>query len=133
MDEVIIDDNYCFACGKDNPIGLKLPIRTGPDGAFIDNYVIKKEYQGYANIVHGGIISLILDELQVYAAFGKGYKTVTAKIEVRFLKPVKTGLPIRVEAHVKGIKKRGWIETEGLLYQEGVLKAKSSSLLKEVS
>ncbi len=133
MDEVIRDDNYCFACGKDNPIGLKLDIDASEDGAKIEGYVIKKEYQGYAGIVHGGILSLILDEIQVYAAGGKGYKTVTAKIEVRFIKPVKTGVPIRAEARVINIKKGAWIETEGEIYQEGILKVKSKALLRAVS
>ncbi len=132
MDEVIRDDNYCFACGKDNPIGLKLDIKAKGGKAKIEGYVIKKEYQGYAGITHGGILSLILDEIQVYAAFGMGYKTVTAKIEVRFLKPVKTGVPIDAEAGVISVKKGVWIETEGKIYQEGVLKVKSTALLKVV-
>ncbi len=132
MDEQIRDDNYCFACGKDNPIGLRLNIHADENGAYIKDYIIKKEYQGYADIVHGGIISLILDELQVYAAGGRGYKTVTARIEVRFIKPLKVGVPIDAKAHVIDIKKGAWIETEGEVLQEGIVKAKAKALLRVV-
>ncbi len=132
MGEVIRDDNYCFACGEKNPIGLKLTIHADENGAYIKDYVVKKEYQGYQDIVHGGIISTILDELQVYAAGGRGYKTVTAKIEVRFLKPVKVGIPIEARARVVNIKKEVWIETEGEIIQEGIKKAKAYALLRVV-
>lgn len=132
MDEVIRDDNYCFACGEKNPIGLKLKIHADEKGAYIKDYIIGKEYQGYENIVHGGIISTILDEIQVYAAGGRGYKTVTARIEVKFIKPVKVGVPIEAHARVIKTKKTVWIETEGEIIQEGIKKAESHALLRVV-
>ncbi len=132
MDEIIKDDNYCFACGEKNPKGLRLKIHADATGAMVEKYIIKKEYQGYADIVHGGIISTILDELQVYAAAGKGFKTVTARIEVKFLKPVKVGVPINAKAHVVSIKKDKWIETQAEIIQEGVVKAKSQAILRVV-
>lgn len=133
MDKIIRDDNYCFVCGKDNPLGLKLEIKVSEEGALVEDYVIKKEYEGYSGIVHGGILSSILDEIQVYAARGKGYKTVTAKLSVRFVKPVKIGVPIHVKGRVIVVKKGMWVETEGEIYQDGILKVKSQALLKVVS
>lgn len=130
----IIEDSYCFACGKDNPIGLKLPIKLldNEGGAYILPYKIKNEFQGYKGIVHGGIISTILDELSVYAAASINLKTVTANIEVKFLKPVYVDENITVRARV--VEKRGgsWLKVEAELANDEDIKAKSIAILRIV-
>ncbi len=130
----IIEDSYCFACGKDNPIGLKLPIKLldNEGGAYILPYKIKNEFQGYKGIVHGGIISTILDELSVYAAASINLKTVTANIEVKFLKPVYVDENITGRARV--VEKRGgsWLKVEAELANDEDIKAKSIAILRIV-
>ena len=74
----LIDDNYCFVCGKKNPIGLKLDFSF--DGKTIKtDFIPQKEHQGYFNIVHGGIISTLLDEVMVKLAIEMGMPSVTAQ------------------------------------------------------
>ena len=78
----LIDDNYCFVCGKKNPIGLKLDFSF--DGKTITTeFVPQKEHQGYFNIVHGGIISTLLDEAMVKLAIEMGMPAVTARMDIR--------------------------------------------------
>jgi len=82
MSTEFLMDEHCFACGMSNPNGLKLRITESGDGvrARIEP---PKWSQGYSRVVHGGIIATILDELAVWAAFKKGYRSVTAEFNMR--------------------------------------------------
>lgn len=93
----LLDDNYCFACGMKNPIGLHLTFdydETGIKGAFVPDRV----HQGYRGIVHGGIISTILDEIMARMLIDKGLKIMTVKMEVRFRKPIEVGKRLTLRA-----------------------------------
>ena len=46
-------------------------------------------HQGYPDIVHGGIVTTLLDEAMAYALEFDGYRGVTARLRVRFLKPLR--------------------------------------------
>ena len=50
-----------------------------------------EDFQGWAGIVHGGLVATVLDEAMIYAAVAKGLKCVTGEITVRYVKPVSTG------------------------------------------
>ena len=50
-----LGDNYCFACGFDNPYGLKLDFRIEGD-RFVTETTLVREYQSYTGVAHGGII-----------------------------------------------------------------------------
>lgn len=93
------DDGYCFVCGPNNPIGLKLDFHF--DGKTIrTEFVPLKEHQGYMNIVHGGIISTLLDEVMVKLAIEMGMPAVTAQMDIRLKKALNTGVKITVTAEI---------------------------------
>lgn len=95
----LIDDHYCFVCGKKNPIGLKLDFHF--DGKTIrTEFVPQKGHQGYVDIVHGGIISTLLDEVMVKLAIEMGMPAVTAQMDIRLKKALKTGVKITVSAEI---------------------------------
>ena len=95
----LIDDNYCFVCGKKNPIGLKLNFSF--DGKTITTeFLPQKEHQGYFNIVHGGIISTLLDEAMVKLAIEMGMPAVTAHMDIRLKKALNVGKKITVQAEI---------------------------------
>jgi len=95
----LIDDHYCFVCGKKNPIGLKLDFSF--DGKTIKtDFIPKKEHQGYFNIVHGGIISTLLDEVMVKLAIEMGMPAVTAHMDIRLRKALDVGRKITVQAEI---------------------------------
>jgi uncharacterized protein (TIGR00369 family) len=81
-------DSYCFACGAENKNGLRLDISESEDGV-VSTFTPPTWTQGYKKTVHGGIVSTILDELAVWAAFKKGYKCVTAELNIRIKKAMK--------------------------------------------
>jgi len=95
----LIDDNYCFVCGMKNPIGLKLDFSF--DGKTMKTeFVPQKEHQGYFNIVHGGIISTLLDEVMVKLAIEMGMPAVTARMDIRLRKALDVGKKITVQAEI---------------------------------
>lgn len=95
----LTDDGYCFVCGHKNPIGLKLNFSF--DGKTIKTeFIPRKEHQGYSNIVHGGIISTLLDEAMVKLAIAMGIPVVTAQMEIRLRKALNVGQKITIEAKI---------------------------------
>lgn len=94
------DDDYCFACGPNNQCGLKLSF-TYTGEKITAEFEPSKIYQGYREIVHGGIITTVLDEAMIQAALAEGITPVTAEINVRFKKPLLVNEKAMVEAEIK--------------------------------
>jgi len=89
----------CFICGMENPAGFKLAFHEYPDGTVRSNLQVNNEYQGWPGIVHGGIIASLLDEVtaRVFMNDSTGKRLMmTAKLEIRFRKPVPTERPIQL-------------------------------------
>jgi len=118
---VIKSSDYCFACGRENPIGLHLHIQEEGDTVKA-NFQTKKEYEGYANITHGGIITTLLDEIIVWACRKKGYEAMTAELKVRFKKAVLVGEEVEITGRV--LEKR-----KGILYCQGEMRNKNGQLV----
>ena len=108
--------NGCFACGTDNPIGLKLQF-TLIDDTYVAQFVAASHYQSYDNMLHGGIIATLLDEAMAnYVLYLENRQAVTAKLEVRYRHQAPIGTPLRVQA--KLIRKKAHMyEMKGELYQ----------------
>lgn len=98
-------DHHCFGCGDLNPIGLHLrftPRAGGVQAAFLP----ATEHQGFDNIVHGGIISAILDEGMAWATAYAGIWAVTGEIRVRFREPLHVGESTTATARITGRRGR---------------------------
>ena len=98
---VPVDDGYCFACGPENPIGLRLHFDADGDGeACARKRRSAPEFQGWKSVAHGGIAMSLLDEAMAHAAGAAGHRGVTASMSVRFRKPVPIGAPIAITGRV---------------------------------
>jgi uncharacterized protein (TIGR00369 family) len=90
----LIDNNGCFVCGKNNPIGLKLEF--APEGdEYVTYFVPGNEHQGWKGIAHGGIVSALMDEVMARALHAAGYRAVTGEMTVRYRKPTLVGKKAR--------------------------------------
>jgi HAD superfamily hydrolase (TIGR01509 family) len=105
---------FCFACSQENPIGLKL--RPVQDGEKVTaEFTAGKFHQGWDNVVHGGILYTLLDEVTAYAMLCHGIELgVTAKSEIRFKRVAPINEPIVASAWVTKSTRR-LVETHGLL------------------
>ena len=66
------DEGKCFACGPNNPIGLKLDFQFSGD-SYVAKFTPSAQYQGYDGITHGGIVSTLLDEAMAKLVWVKGF------------------------------------------------------------
>ncbi|HEY6572623.1 MAG TPA: PaaI family thioesterase, partial [Candidatus Eisenbacteria bacterium] len=90
MSQIVLDDDaYCFCCGRENPIGLKLEFEETPEGRMRTLWTPRKEHQGFKDIVHGGLVGTVLDEVMVRLLYLRGIHAVTAGMETKLLKPVR--------------------------------------------
>lgn len=90
----------CFVCSEHHPHGLGLRFRHTADGV-VCFCTVPASYCGFDGMVHGGIISTLMDETAAYALFARhGKLGVTREMSTRFLKPVPVGVELRVEGKV---------------------------------
>ena len=102
---MVRSDHGCFGCGDVNPIGLHL--RFAADGDSVKApFIPGADHQGFGNIVHGGIISTVLDEAMAWATAHSGFWTMTGEMRVRFRRPLNIGEPTVVTARVSGTRGR---------------------------
>lgn len=119
---IALEGYNCFVCAPHNPIGLHLDF-------YLDGEVIKAkwkpedQYQGYPNVLHGGIQATLLDEVASWAVYViGGTGGVTSRIEVKYLKPVLIDKgSIALTAKIIERKKRIMTMRSGLFDREGVL------------
>lgn len=128
-DLTLLDDNSCFACGSENPAGLKLKFRLDPEkGTAVTETVIADHFNGWKGAVHGGIITTLLDETMVYACTSSGWFTVTGTIEVKFHKPVPTGELLVISGRIEENRGRS-IRTSATLDFQGNVHASAKAIL----
>lgn len=80
----------CFGCSPDNQHGLQMNFFE--DGEFIiAEWEPKDFFQGYFNVLHGGIQATLIDEIASWFVYVK-LKTsgITSKLEIRYKNPVYT-------------------------------------------
>ena len=92
----------CFFCGRDSK-GLKLRIEYA-DGACSCDFLVDDAFQGFHGVLHGGIVSGILDEVMWWTVFMEmGVISVTWKMDVEFRKTILCGKGYRAVAKCGGI------------------------------
>jgi acyl-coenzyme A thioesterase PaaI-like protein len=111
------DDAMCFCCGQKNPIGLKLEFHETPDGRMRTVWTPRKEHQGFKDIVHGGLVATVLDEVMVRLLYLRGIEAVTAGMETKLIRPLQWGKPYRFEGWIVQDRGRAVI-TEAEAFEE---------------
>lgn len=97
---------FCFACGQENAIGLKLkPVHDGEK--VTAEFTPRQFHQGWKDAIHGGILYTLLDEVAAYAMLCHGVEFgVTAKSEIRFKQAAPANKPIRASGWVTKLTRR---------------------------
>lgn len=95
----IIDDQYCFVCGMENPDGLRLDWKIEERVTFAE-FTPDRKYQGWKGILHGGIIATLLDEAMTRLACMVCGNALTAEMTVRFVAPAEIGKLLLVRGEI---------------------------------
>lgn len=93
------DIGQCFACGVNNPIGLKL-VFDFEDGVYTARFTPRPEHQGYGTITHGGIVATLLDEAMAKLVYVRGHLAVTADLSIRYRKPAIIGDELTITGRI---------------------------------
>jgi acyl-coenzyme A thioesterase PaaI-like protein len=121
-----LNEGFCFGCGKNNPIGMKLKF-TKDGEAICAEFTPDKMHQGWPGLLHGGIVMTFLDEAMSNIAYATGKTTLTARMEVIWRQPVKVTEPLVVTAWITRQRKK-IIETAGkVTLEDGTVIAESSA------
>ncbi len=118
-----VDGYHCFGCSESNPIGLHLHFVD--EGDFVSaTWMPAKNYEGWINVLHGGIQATLMDEIASWLVFTKlATAGVTRQLDVTYKKPVliSDGL-ITLQARLTSFS-RQLAEMSVSLHSGGIIKA----------
>lgn len=107
-------NSACFVCGKENPAGLGLVFHRQEDGGMEAVWSPGSSWEGFQGIIHGGVVSTVLDEAMSKAVSAAGCEALTAELTIRFRQPVPSGGRFRIRGWIVKRNKR-LIETEAVV------------------
>lgn len=110
----------CWVCDPRHPLGLAIDFR--PDGvdAVAGTFECTARYRSYDGILHGGVVTALLDGAMTACLMARGDAAVTADLRVRFRRSVEIGRPVRVRAWYESTRK-GIHTVSADLRQDGVV------------
>lgn len=103
-------------------------------GEVIAKYTVPEHFQGYPGVVHGGVIAAMLDEV-AGRAFIEGDPPrfmVTARLSIRYRKPVPVGKPLRLIGKAREDKGRMAIALGEIYDEAGQLLAEAEVVLADM-
>jgi len=108
-------DSCCFVCGQQNPIGLKAEFNSDKESCTSSAILrLQSDFQGWHDVIHGGVVAALLDEACVYACMAKAEQVVTAELQVRYRKPVPVGAEVEVVGRLLDSSRKVWQATAQL-------------------
>lgn len=126
----------CFACGRNNPVGLHLEWFNNYDENQVETtFTLDDNYSSYPGTMHGGIIATILDETSGRAILldnDFNRLMVTLKMEMVYKKNTPTNTPLKAVGRVlKDSGSRAQVEGE-IILPDGTVSAKCTSILYKI-
>ena len=121
MSEELEAAPMCFACGPDNPIGLRIEFHVEGNEC-TGEFTPTENHVGFQDTVHGGIIYTALDDVTANILYQQGRKAHTARCEIRYRQPSKVGEKLLL---------KGWIENERrrLVLLKGEIRRSSDNVI----
>ena len=121
-----LDEGFCFGCGRNNPIGLKLKFTRDGDNIRAE-FTPDRTHQGWPGLLHGGILGALLDEAMSNIAYASGHTCLTATISIRIRQPINVAVPLVITAWITRRSTR-LIETAGRVsLKDGAVVAEASA------
>ena len=79
------DYQQCFACGPNNPHGLRM-VFSQEGEAIVSDFQPGQHHQGFPGVIHGGVIATLFDEALNRVALLAHHATWTmiGRLEVRY-------------------------------------------------
>lgn len=121
---------FCMVCSGSNPYGLALEFETGETRETKASFHANAALEGYAGVLHGGMIATLLDGTMTNCLFAHGIAALTAELQVRYHEPVAIGPEISLCARIQQRHPPLYLLSAELI-QDGRLKAAASAKFME--
>jgi uncharacterized protein (TIGR00369 family) len=109
----------CFVCGNENKIGINTEFHTNGEEVYT-GVTFSQDYVGYDNVVHGGVISALLDETAMWACYVKtGKLFFTIELNIRFKRKLPPNIKTNVTGKLIQLKKSYAISESKLMDDQG--------------
>ena len=114
-------DEGCFACGRENPIGLQMDNFGLADGEVTATFNPREHYRGAGTTLHGGVAATALDEILVWAGILEHrVMSVTGKLEIRYRREATVADTILLRSRVDERRGRRLLASGELLVEDRV-------------
>lgn len=91
---------FCLMCGQDNPLSFGLKFKKNEDGAVSTTFTGNRNLQGYTGVMHGGVLSALLDTAMAQCLLHQDIEAVTGELNVRYLEQVACDGTLDIKAWV---------------------------------
>ena len=108
-------NHQCFGCSQSNTAGLKMSFATDGESV-VSALKVPGHLCGWDNLVHGGVIATILDEVMSWSAIHLLKKIILTKaVSIEFIKPVFIDKPLTAKGRVIDVTGRREALMEGVI------------------
>lgn len=118
----------CFACGNQNPIGLQMNFEWEGE-RYVSRILMTKEYQSFEDSLHGGMVTLLLDEVIGRSLGSKNIYAVTARLEVDFRLSTPTETELLICSWIQHHEGRKWWMRGAIYLPDGSVSAEAKALM----
>ena len=115
----------CVVCSSANETGLHLKFNVADDGSVTTTFQCNEAFEGYRGVLHGGVISSVLDGAMGNCMFARGQIGVTVEMTTRFRHPIATHQEASVSARIVRTSHPLYL-LEAEITQGGVVKARAT-------
>ena len=112
----------CVVCGSLNPKGLNLKFDVNDEGGVTALFQCDEVFEGYPGVLHGGVISTVLNGAMGHCMFARGQAAVTVEMTTRFRHPVVISKKATVSAKITRTSHPLYL-LEAEIIQDGEIKA----------
>ncbi len=125
---------YCFVCGRENPRGLYMSFHDNGQDEVLSEYSVNDIYQGYPGIVHGGIVTSMLDEVVARVSMIKDphHFMMSVTLQVKFRHSVPTETPLQILGKIVRLRGRLGKAVGQIILPDGTVAAESEMTLADV-
>ncbi|NQU66057.1 MAG: PaaI family thioesterase [SAR324 cluster bacterium] len=109
-------EGNCFGCSETNSMGLQMKFWWN-EHLVRSKLIIPDHLCGWNKLIHGGVVSTILDEVMSWATiYSKKQMVMTKTMTIDFIRPIQIGDEILAEGEVLEITGKHAIITEGRIF-----------------
>jgi acyl-coenzyme A thioesterase PaaI-like protein len=129
---IVRPDECCFACSSNNLQGLQLDFQEC-EGRARAVWKPSSIWEGFRGIIHGGLVSTVLDEAMSKAVGLSGHTALTCELRVRLKLQVKPGETLVVMGWLVDKTKRKIVAEATLAGANGQEKAHAWGVFLEIA